>query len=135
MDIRTVTPELAVSPQIRAEDLAELAEKGFTTIINVRPDGEAADQPASSQIAEAAKALGLAYHYIPITPGQMTGAEVAAFAEACQEATGPVFAFCRTGTRAVMLWAVSHRQKLPAQEIAAKAKAAGYDLPPAITGT
>ncbi|TNE58088.1 MAG: TIGR01244 family phosphatase [Alphaproteobacteria bacterium] len=134
MDIRVVTPDLAVSPQINPEDLSGLAEQGFRTIINVRPDQEAPGQPSSDDIEKAAQAAGLAYCHIPITPGQMTPSQVSMFAEACKASQGPVFAFCRTGTRAVMLWALSQRGELSPTEIAETAKAAGYDLPPAIVG-
>lgn len=134
MEIRTVTPDLAVSPQIDVDDVATLAEQGFKMVINVRPDLEEAGQPLSQDIEKAVLAHGMSYYFIPIAPGKLTDKEVSAFATACAEAGGPVFSYCRTGTRAVTLWALSHRQDMPPDEIAAKAKAAGYDLPPAITG-
>lgn len=134
MDIKNVTPGLSVAPQIAEADVAHLAAEGFKTIINVRPDGEEPGQPTSATMAALAEESGLAYRYIPITPGQITPAEVTAFAEACQDLPGPVFSYCRSGTRAIMLWALSQRGTLAPEEIAATARAAGYDLPPAVTG-
>ncbi len=40
MDLRQLTPDLAVAAQIRPEDLPALAEAGFRVLINNRPDEE-----------------------------------------------------------------------------------------------
>ena len=40
MDLRQLTPDLAVTPQIQPEDLPALAEAGFRVLINTRPDSE-----------------------------------------------------------------------------------------------
>ncbi|OZB14271.1 MAG: TIGR01244 family protein, partial [Hyphomonas sp. 34-62-18] len=45
-DIRRVTPDFAVAPQISEADVEEIAAAGFKTIIANRPDGEGGvDQP------------------------------------------------------------------------------------------
>jgi len=104
MDITRVTPDFATSPQLTPKDVAEAKAAGFTTIINDRPDGEEPNQPPSRDIAEAARACGLAYFHIPIVPGQVTEEAVTAFAKALAAADGPVLGFCRTGKRATALF-------------------------------
>lgn len=99
-----ITPqsnEFSTAPQINADDLAEIAQLGFKTIINNRPDFEGgADQPTSAQIQAAAEAAGLAYIYIPVVPNNISPEQVSAFANAYASAAKPVLGFCRTGNRA-----------------------------------
>jgi uncharacterized protein (TIGR01244 family) len=59
-DIRQVSDDFAVAPQIALEDMGEIAAAGFRLVINNRPDGESPGQPSSAQMADAAKAAGLA---------------------------------------------------------------------------
>ena len=95
MEIRRVTDDFSVSPQIAVEDLAELKAQGFALVINNRPDGEETGQPAAAEIAAAAGAAGIAYRAIPVAGG-FSQPQVEEMAEALASAEGPVFAFCRT---------------------------------------
>jgi uncharacterized protein (TIGR01244 family) len=104
MEITQVSEQLATAPQVRPEDLREIAASGFVGIINNRPDAEAPDQPSSLDLEAEAKRVGLAYWHVPVIPGAMTDAHVRAFAAALGEAGGPVLAFCRTGNRSTALW-------------------------------
>ena len=104
MNITPLDAKLAVSPQVRPEDLAQLRSAGFRCVINNRPDGEAPDQPASAQLAAEAARLGLDYHYIPVVPGLAADSDALAFAKVLASAEGPVLAFCRSGARSTSLW-------------------------------
>jgi uncharacterized protein (TIGR01244 family) len=130
LDLRRVTEAFSVAPQIAAEDLVALRERGFALVINNRPDGEEPGQPAGSEIEAAAKAAGLGYRAIPVTGG-FARPQVDAMAAALAGAEGPVFAFCRSGTRSTLLWslALASRGGDP-EEIAAAAASAGYDIAP-----
>ena len=71
MDLRQLTPNLAVSPQIALDDVPVLARSGFRTLVNNRPDAE--DGAIDHDLfAKAAADAGMAYHYLPFTPGQVT---------------------------------------------------------------
>jgi sulfide:quinone oxidoreductase len=107
MEFTRVSERLATAPQVRPENLREIAASGFVGIINNRPDAEAPDQPSSLDLEAEAKRLGLAYWHVPVVPGAMTDKDVRAFAAALGEADGPVLAFCRTGNRAAALWNAS----------------------------
>jgi len=100
MQITKITDGFSVSPQILFEDIKKLADMGYKTIINNRPDGEDAAQPLSKALAKAAKQAGLAYHHIPFKPGRFTSDDQARFKDVSTQGTGPVLAFCRTGMRA-----------------------------------
>ena len=104
MDIKRITPDFAISPQLTPDDVAAVKAAGFTTIINDRPDGEEPGQPPSHVIEAAARALGLAFVPIPVVPANIGNDAVAAFAAALQKTDGPVLGYCRSGKRAEALF-------------------------------
>jgi uncharacterized protein (TIGR01244 family) len=128
-DFRHVTDEFTTAPQISVADVAEAARQGFKTIINNRPDGEAPDQPSAAEIEAAAKAAGLAYHFIPVR-GAPTREQVEATKAVLQEAEEPVLAFCRSGTRSIITWSLSQATSgaISRSDLVGLGRAAGYDL-------
>lgn len=128
MDIKTINDTISVSGQILPSDLAAIKAAGFTTVINNRPDGEAPDQPSGAEMKAAAEALGLAYHAIPMGREGVSPDMVAKTRAAIEDSTGPVFAFCRSGTRSTTLWALSQAGALAPDAIIAQAAEAGYDM-------
>ena len=130
LDPRRLTASFTAAPQIAPEDLAELKRQGFALVINNRPDGEEPGQPVGAEIEAAAHAAGLAYCAIPVAGG-FAQPQVEAMALALQGGNGPVFAFCRSGTRSTLLWALAQASTGgDPDEIAAAAAAAGYDIAP-----
>jgi uncharacterized protein (TIGR01244 family) len=128
-DIRRVTDNFAVAPQLLPEDMAGLAGR-FTLVINNRPDGEETGQPCGEEVAEAARAAGLVYTAIPVT-GAPQAADVEALRQAVAGAAGPVLAYCRTGTRCIVTWALGEAlEGRPLGELARLGAEAGYDLGP-----
>ena len=127
---KPVTSDFSVSPQISVEDVAAAAAAGFRTIVNNRPEGESADQAPGADIAAAAAAHGLAYRALPYTGGPPPPGVVSATAALLAETDGPVLAYCRTGTRSIMAWAMAQALEgaFTPDEIIAKAGEAGYDL-------
>ncbi|HYW16141.1 MAG TPA: TIGR01244 family sulfur transferase [Allosphingosinicella sp.] len=127
--MRKLDPTTFVSVrQLTAGDVDEAAALGVRLIVNNRPDGEEPGQPSSAEIETAARAAGLDYRHIP-NAGGFPPEQVEAMAEALEQ--GPVLAFCRTGTRSTYLWALARAAGgAPAEELAAAASAAGYDLGP-----
>jgi uncharacterized protein (TIGR01244 family) len=128
LDLKRINEHVSVSGQIQPEDVAALKEAGFTAIINNRPDGESPDQPASAEIEAAAKAAGLAYYAIPLGREGVSPDMVEATKAALEGSAGPVFAFCRSGTRSTTLWALSQAGEADASEIISQAAEAGYDM-------
>ena len=62
MNSYKLTETLAVSGQISAELVADIAAAGYKVLLNNRPDGEEGGQPSSAEIAEAAVAAAVALH-------------------------------------------------------------------------
>ena len=127
-EIRPLSPVFAVAGQLRPEDLGRIAELGFRTIVNNRPDGEEAGQPSSDALAGEARRLGLAYRDLPVMPGRVVGDQALALAAMLDELPGPALAFCRTGSRSAALWALAAARHGNPDAIVAAAAAAGYDL-------
>jgi len=128
LDLKRINDHISVSGQIQPADVAALKQAGFTTIINNRPEGESPDQPDGHDIEAAAKAAGLVYHAIPLGREGVTPDMVEKTKAALEGSTGPVFAFCRSGTRSTTLWALSQAGEMDAGEIISEAAEAGYDM-------
>ncbi|PIE14028.1 MAG: TIGR01244 family phosphatase [Rhodobacterales bacterium] len=128
MEIRQLSDEIAVSPQITAKDVAAIAKAGYRAIICNRPDGEAPDQPSANAIARAAKKAGLAFRDLPVDKGIVTDANAGDMKTALMELPGPVLAYCRTGTRSATAWSLAVADTRPLPEILEAASAAGYDM-------
>jgi sulfide:quinone oxidoreductase len=126
-DIRKLTDRLSVAPFVPPAALKEGAGV-FGTIINNRPDGEEPGQPTSAEIETAAREFGMRYVHIPVVASQIGEEDVRAFCDAVDNGPGPVLAFCRTGTRSTMMWALAQAGKMSAEEIVERARDAGYEL-------
>jgi sulfide:quinone oxidoreductase len=128
MELKKLSKEVAVSPQISVADLEGIKALGYTSIVCNRPDGEGADQINFDEIDTAAIKLGLKAIYQPVVSGKINDDDVAAFKTIMDEAQGPVFAYCRTGTRCTTLWSLAKSTELSVAEILSASKAAGYDM-------
>jgi uncharacterized protein (TIGR01244 family) len=109
-------------------DPADIPTLGVRTLINNRPDGEEPGQPTSADMEAAALAAGLLYRHIPVAGG-VSRADIDAMAEALE--SGPVLAFCRSGTRSTYLWALARASRgADPASLVRQAAEAGYDLSP-----
>jgi uncharacterized protein (TIGR01244 family) len=123
-----LTENVAVAGQIAPADIATAAAQGFTAIVNNRPDGEDYGQPPCAEMRAAAAAAGVDYTAIPIGHG-FTRAQVTEMAAVLTAATGPILAFCRSGTRSTNLWALAEASRGgDAGAIIAAAEGGGYDV-------
>ncbi|MGH6744879.1 uncharacterized protein (TIGR01244 family) [Novosphingobium sp. PhB57] len=128
---RQITDSVFASPQIGTEAIAEAKEMGIVRIVNNRPEGESDDQTPGDAIEAEARAAGIDYVAIPVGHGGFSQAQVDAMAKALDTADGPVLAYCRSGTRSTLLWALARAKAGDNPSvIASKAAAAGYDVSP-----
>lgn len=130
MDIRPLTPEFSVAPQIDPAELQAVADAGYRAVICNRPDGEEINQPAFAACEQAAKDAGLQIAWIPIVGGMIAPEALQEFKQALSSMPKPVLAYCRSGTRCTMLWAISQYGVLENDEIIRCATEAGYDVAP-----
>ena len=121
-----------VSPQIEPTDVDSARDLGVALIVNNRPEGESHDQTPGREIARAASEAGLDYVAIPVTHAGFSEAQVSAMRAALDQAgESRVLAYCRSGTRSTLLWALAEASSGADPEALAKTAAdAGYDLAP-----
>lgn len=128
MTIRRIDDGFSVSTQLHLEDVEALPEQGIRMLINNRPDGEDPAQPSSAEVEARARAAGLDYRHIPVVSGTVPSDEQVAAFRAALANDGPALAFCRSGTRSTVLWALSQKGSLDADSIIEKAGEAGYNI-------
>jgi uncharacterized protein (TIGR01244 family) len=129
MDIRALTETYAVSPQIDPADLPAIKAAGYTTVIDNRPDAEIPPSLHTPAMKAAAEALGLTFVVNPVIGGAMTMANVTAQRDAIAAATGgKVLAYCASGNRSSVVWALAHAGTRPTDELIAIPARFGYQL-------
>lgn len=101
---RKLDDRMTVAPQITIDDIWAIRAAGFAAIMCNRPDDEDEGQPSWHEIEAAAKAVGLETRFVPLAGRDLTGEALDGFARALAEINGPIFAYCRTGTRCEILW-------------------------------
>jgi len=79
-------------------------------------------------MAQAAEDAGLAYVVLPVTHDTLNAATVAAQSDAITNADGPVLAYCASGTRSSIVWALGQAGIMDTETILSAAADQGYDL-------
>lgn len=128
MDIRELTPRYSVTPQINPEDAEAIKAAGFSKVICNRPDAEVPPQLQAEAMRTAIEAAGLAFEVLPLTHQTMTPDNIARQAQIVAEADGPVLAYCASGTRCSVIWALGQAGHMAAEDILATTARAGYAL-------
>jgi uncharacterized protein (TIGR01244 family) len=125
-----INDRLTVAGQPGAADFAGFAKDGFAAVVNARPDKEEEGQPGTAVEKHAAEAAGLRYAFVPVTGPTITKADVEAFRQAMDKAGGPVLAHCKSGTRALTLYALGEalEGRLKPAEIESFGRGHGFDL-------
>lgn len=131
MNFRTLSPVYTTSPQIRPTDVPMLKSAGYSCVICNRPDGENPPDLQSAAIRQAVEDAGMTFVFNPIVGGAMTPENVAAQDAAMAAATGPVFAYCASGNRSSIVWALANAGRIPTDEMIRAAAMFGYNLEPA----
>jgi uncharacterized protein (TIGR01244 family) len=128
MDIRALTPDYAVSPQIELGDLPAIKAAGYVLVIDNRPDGEIPPQLHADAMRQAAEAVGLGFVANPVIGGALTMDNVTAQRAAIAQAKGPVLAYCASGNRSSIVWALAHAKDRPVDELVGLPARFGYQL-------
>ena len=128
---RQLDDKTLVSGQIHPDDVLALKDLGVTLIVNNRPDNEDVGQPEGDDIEAAAKAAGIDYRHVPIARG-LGPSDVEAMREAMHSVgDGKLFAFCRSGNRSTLAWAVAKSEDGSSrEELESCVSTAGFDLGP-----
>lgn len=130
MDIRALTEDYAVSPQIDLSDIPAIKAAGYTTVIDNRPDAEIPAELRTEEMRKAVEAAGLTFVANPVIGGQLTEDNVTAQRVAREAATGPVLAYCASGNRSSIVWALSEAGRQSTDDLIATPARFGYNLEP-----
>jgi len=128
--LKTLTPTIAVSEQLRLDQLESVRKSGISTIIDLRPDGEAEGQPDAASMKAAAEANQMRFYYVPVPHGDIPDSAVAALDKALSDGPGPVLLYCRSGRRAARTWSLVEASRdggMDAKAILEAVKASGQN--------
>jgi len=130
MPLRKLTDRYFVSPQITPEDIAEIRAEGITTVICNRPDDENPPNLQEAAIRDALETEGVAFVSLPFNQMTLSPEIVTAHREAVSNAPGNVLAYCASGNRSTVVWALGEADSgaQDADALVTAASAAGYDL-------
>ena len=133
MDVRTITPNLAIAGQPTKDDLQALKDAGYVGVVNLRNDNEPEQVLSTSAEGEAVKALGMDYLHQGFggTPFSTPAvANVCDFLD--RHSDGKVLVHCRSGGRAaaLVLLQQARAHRWPADEAISQGKALGLELSP-----
>lgn len=134
MTIVKINDRLTVASQPSVDTIAAVEAAGFAMLVNGRPDGEEVGQPGNAVEKAAAKQSGLAYRFIPVAVPTLTEAEIRAFQMAMSSAKGPVYAHCKSGTRALTLHVLGEvlDGRMKPEEVEPFGRSYGFDLSGAV---
>ena len=128
MDIRQITPRYFVSPQIDPGNMEDLRAQGITRILCNRPDAEVPPSHQAASVRAAAEAAGIAFAEQPLTHQTMTPDVVANNRALGADTDDVVLAYCASGTRSTIAWALGQAGDMESDAIVEAARNAGYDL-------
>ena len=113
MQISKINDLYSATGQIDINDLDQINENGFKTIICFRPEDEDKEnQPKQELLKKEAKKRGIGFISIPVIPGQMTDENITKFSQEFSQNAQPVLGYCRSGGRAKSIYlAYEQRQK------------------------
>ncbi len=99
-----MTENLTIYKQIYPIQCAKIAELGYRSVLNIRPDAEHVSQPNSCDLATATQQANLIYHYLPFDEERLSLATIEQFAKYYHAMPKPILVFCGTGARAKLLY-------------------------------
>ena len=101
---RWLTEKLAIAGQLSTDQLAYVNAAGFKSVICNRPDFEGGPgQPTAETMEPAAKALGLQFAYLPVSPSGGTPEDAMKMGELMGQLPTPLLAYCASGGRCMGL--------------------------------
>lgn len=125
-----LTDQVFLTAQLKPGNMRSLSQRQIKTVIDMRPDGEAADQPTSEQMQRTARAMNMEFHYIPVPHESIPDEAVDSLHAVLKDNQEPMVLYCRTGRRAARLYALAEASLSGgpnADDILARVRAAGFD--------
>lgn len=104
--LQKISDHVFVTAQLQPKQIRNLNPKGIKILVDLRPDGEAKDQPSSTDMMNAAELQGLEFFYIPVPHENIPEKAVTALRDALFATNQSALLYYRTGRRAVRTFAL-----------------------------
>lgn len=119
-----------IAGQIDKDMIDKAVLAGVSDITQNRPDAEEAGQPLSLDLKAYAEEKNVAYHMVPMTPGNLTMDNVDAMTAIAGKASGKILSFCKVGGRGAVLLGLglAGAGKATPEQLIHAAREAGHDL-------
>jgi uncharacterized protein (TIGR01244 family) len=127
--LQKVSDHVFVTSQLQTKQIRNLPNQSIWILIDLRPDGEARDQPSSTEMKNAAEQRGLKFFYIPVPHENIPDKAVTALQDALSDHERWALLYCRTGRRAVRTFALAEASRPDgpnAEAILKMVKTAGF---------
>lgn len=128
-DKMKINDQVTVGPQLSEEEINQLSQEGFQSVVNFRTEGED-EQPLSPQAeGEKVESAGMNYLHIPVSMESMSPELVDRFRSEFQDLPKPVFAHCKSGKRAgaMVMMNMAVEQGMSGDQTLQKAKEMGFE--------
>ena len=125
--MKKVSENFYVSPQIEPSKINGLSKDEFDIVVCNRPDDEEPNQPSKIEISNECQEKSLEFIDLEMVPGDINFETINRTKEIL-DTNKKVFAYCRTGTRSITLWAFASCYTKEVVDIISEANNAGYEL-------
>jgi uncharacterized protein (TIGR01244 family) len=119
-----ITDQFAIGDEITRERLKELAQQGYTMVIDLCTvqEGNAMEE---TQVREA----GLALKHVPVSIQSLSSAIIEQFITTVEQADGPVYTRCASGRRAALMTflTLATQEHWTRAQFFERVEAAGFD--------
>ena len=105
--IRYIDSDYAVAGQLAPEHMKQLADAGFRSVINNRPDGEDPAQTPAEAMKRAAEAAGLQYVHVPVGAAHPAAEAAVVLKREPARLPRPILAYCRSGARSETVYTIA----------------------------
>lgn len=124
---------LYVSRQLNERSAKQAAQfYDIKTVICNRPDSEEEGQPDFETVKQWLETAGVEnIVYLPVTTDTITDEQLREFQETIAQSPAPILAYCRSGTRSALMWALNQAKRgVEVNSLLRAADLAGIDLTP-----
>ncbi|WP_166820057.1 beta-lactamase hydrolase domain-containing protein [Thalassoroseus pseudoceratinae] len=124
-----INDQVTVGPQPSDDEIRQLGDQGFKTVVNFRTEGED-EQPLSPDAeGEKVKSAGMEYLHIPVSMKSMGPELVDQFRAKYPNLPKPVFAHCKSGKRAgaMVMMHMAVEQGMSGEQTLQKAEEMGFE--------
>lgn len=125
----TISDEYTNGAQPTEQELRQLAEEGFGSVVNLRTDGEEEQPLSPDEEGRLVRELGMEYLHIPVSTRDMREEQVDQFRQKFPNLPRPVFGHCRTGKRsgAFVMMHTAVENGWTGEETLGKAREMGFE--------